>query len=1466
MNKIITCLFVFLFFNTFLFSQEEILSKIPCTPKADKIFSLNELNDLISFRSGKMWGLYDSNEGKIVIPAKFDFIIPGDANKHYVILNEKVGWYDSNGEELLTGGYFRLGEVYNYQDYFIRNDSLIGNYGETDLSNSFSSKKAEFKFYSMDRKNVFAVEVKKNLLVISNSYEDSEGSPLLTVDGGDSVDIEGFSVYGFRETEQKSGIIDISTGEWVVKPEYFAILSIGENFLVKRNVRLGESEVYSELKLMDKGYKIIKDFGYHHQIVWNDENIKLLLPYKEVSGIQLQSTDLVGDSVFGFYHQDKFGIFNTGLLEVIKLPINEFEFISESQDLECNVIKKKLNCKCKFGEFETDEKNLDSIGIYELREGDYTYGYYLRKNDKYYNYEYGKSPKLVDHESLPSLQLAASVSVSGNYLIVNEFLPMGPEPTDPIMVMDEFGEIRDSIAGYDLNGNPIVCYPAAMPSVSSSGVYHLLQRKWIVERKFSKIFSTSTGFSCITERDNDYHVYYSAFDRSGNPIFLDISDSMVFASDNLLKKFIGFSDPFNVELLPVDYRNNIYFWWQPVKLFINGKWGIFEVKSHKWLIVPEYDQISMLYNQTFLVSKNKKLGIISTDGKIIIEPNYNKLESSVNRNIILDDKKVMNGFEYPNSINLSADIYDVNVNKIYNSYLPGLLYYFNAYISENKLFINEHNNNLEEYVIQIYDEYYGSYDSLDADGNPVIGYNGENSTNTRVYDFPSSKWIKFDSVHRIVPANNNYIIQYQNGNLKYADKNLNTVSPSSGIAYSASSLGISELNVQQLIYNSNISIDTLRLTKLNAAIFGLNSGDYSIEKITYDRYLFSNSGKHVLINGSGKIIVDKADEISVSSFEYLNYGEELLNPVFLEVKKENRHFIYNTDGVIVSEVFPVSGSIQRLSKINSAMDKYWFNNGRTLRLANYNGKDIILSPVEWDSVGFCIESVNEKNEKKSFYNCYKGNTSSLMDENGKLYLKLNGNEKVWNAGIRNVVFIESPNGKTKLFEPEKGKYHQFEFSASPKILHTFTIDSLNAEINIVSMKKGNGIEIYLIRKQNGNLSVEKEAVLDYDNIEFATFDKLFIAKRKNDHFLLNGNDKYSSVFDESMKNIFSYGMLQEYVVGFNDGNLSVVDVFDSMRVTEFKVANLDSVFPNYSEEVMYSSAKPALYLYRNGKSGIYDMVTETFLQPDFTTFRIFFYNIWIVDERLYDVQKENFITDKTIKEFISVDYYNYILKMTDGSTMLYSYESQDVKSYPFNVEKQVWNDYYSASLNGKYGLIKFDSSQWILKPEYDTIYSWANKYTETPFPMVAKKSGVTQYMANDFKVQIQGKFDYIEPFTNWDEVTFFSVMSKNKTGIVDKKGKTIIPEIYDQIYSYYDLFYTVDHAIGSDGNEIELVGLTDRKGKVVLPAKYIRITEPEMEGYFCTVKDSSDKVYLVKYKKGKKAKLIEFSPPAEGSN
>ena len=196
-----------------------------------------------------------------------------------------------------------------------------------------------------------------------------------------------------------------------------------------------------------------------------------------------------------------------------------------------------------------------------------------------------------------------------------------------------------------------------------------------------------------------------------------------------------------------------------VTQILDNQYGILLVSGEE-KIKPQYEELSNMFDDYYLVKKNGKYGIINSANEQVLPSEYSKITYKKDADFVVAEKEnVAMGEIYNNKFEKKLDgiVSDINAEKGYIRVYVGNEYkYYNLNFDEKTAVECLQNNNL------LLSKKDGKYGYINRDGNLVIDYTYEDAQELNEYGYAAvkkdGKWGAIDKTGAVV-ANCNYNLQ-----------------------------------------------------------------------------------------------------------------------------------------------------------------------------------------------------------------------------------------------------------------------------------------------------------------------------------------------------------------------------------------------------------------------------------------------------------------------------------------------------------------------------------------------------------------------------------------------------------------------------------------------------------------------------------------------------------------------------------
>lgn len=380
---------------------------------------------------------------------------------------------------------------------------------------------------------------------------------------------------------------------------YFISKQDNKYGVIDKNANIIIENKYTNIIIPNPEKDVFICFENDKSIVLNSKNVELFGEYEKIEPIKLKNvaSALSYEKSILIYKKDgKYGLINFGGKEITKniyasienLQPTEGKFLVSKDnkygviDLNGNVIIKTEYDNIKSDEFYTENEGYLKSGFILLNKtvDGYKYGYINYKGKKILDVDYNEIER-ISKENTKDIYLI--VSENGKYGIVNKSKNIIP---------NEYQEIT-----YEEDLNVFI--------VKKSKKYGAIDitGKIIIDTKYDEI--TANGIYLYAKESNENKV----FDTKGNKVDINFN-KYIYKTDN---------EQFRIS---VTLNNDILYY------------GI-QDKSGTQLVKDEYKYIEYLYDNCFIATDdNGKLGIINSNGRVILEFKYDFLQKLKNDDMI----------------------------------------------------------------------------------------------------------------------------------------------------------------------------------------------------------------------------------------------------------------------------------------------------------------------------------------------------------------------------------------------------------------------------------------------------------------------------------------------------------------------------------------------------------------------------------------------------------------------------------------------------------------------------------------------------------------------------------------------------------------------------------------------------------------------------------------------------------------
>lgn len=497
-------------------------------------------DSLVYFINKKGMGVYSPKERMILLQPIYAFVKKAMFNNavHYLFVQKnKVGLITADNKIVIPAKYNKLGVKEVSQQWLMIYDDQF-------KYNPFHSTGTEF-----DLLNEISLACNDGKIIVNDFVLRDDPVPYRTLIGDifvDSVDAKGKTVYMHYQDKCNSGVFDNTKKVWIMEGKAKVNL-FGQSFLARyRNAKkefIDRLETYA-LDGSPLG-NIPFDLRHSKQSVR-----KLLSSYEPIlvdSVFFSQSESLY----YTFKAKDKFGLYNAERIAIEILPAT-YDFIAKANAFDDYVFVADKNLSGIYSVKEHKEFyppiypqiTLYSMPFMEEEFLTVTCGSDELEFPTYMNITPGYELELKSMTN-PNKRHAGLQAVDGK-MILHDFVPMGPESTEPYHRYLYDGTRIDSVlykngqVYFDENGSPWYVYPPRAPAKIKGSVFDLSQMKWIIPARQSKIQITENLIS--THRYSNDSLYFSCYSLSGKPVFENVKEKEFLENQTYIRQWIGNSN------------------------------------------------------------------------------------------------------------------------------------------------------------------------------------------------------------------------------------------------------------------------------------------------------------------------------------------------------------------------------------------------------------------------------------------------------------------------------------------------------------------------------------------------------------------------------------------------------------------------------------------------------------------------------------------------------------------------------------------------------------------------------------------------------------------------------------------------------------------------------------------------------------------------------------------------------------
>jgi len=386
-----------------------------------------------------------------------------------------------------------------------------------------------------------------------------------------------------------------------------------------------------------------------------------------------------------------------------------------------------------------------------------------------------------------------------------------------------------------------------------------------------------------------------------------------------------------------------------------------------------------------------------------------------------------------------------------------------------------------------------------------------------------------------------------------------------------------------------------------------------------------------------------------------------------------------------------------------------------------------------------------------------------------------------------------------------------------------------------------------VRKGNkwGLINKNNKPITAFEFDEIVSFENTNLMKFKKDAHegLLNEKGKivipavFQTIQYNNEKSFIGKNMEGKYGISSLENKIVLPYLYDNIRPFKnaYKVkkgflvglidAEYNETLPTQYEDIKIAE-KGNWYIYKNKKMGLANAKGEPLIAPEYDTIEIY--------------TKFIEITKNGKKGLLKTDYAPFI-PCEYETIELYSHSFTPEK--PFTIFKQnglkgvfdingkvaipaiyeelenYIKDHFIVKKAGKWGVITTQGNEFI-KIEYDEVY-----------PLYTEKGAYFRLTQNKKEALISSKGEVIIPM-KYDELGHFTldmnlnmgVKQKGKWGFINSKQKMVIKPIYDDVQMFQKIGENAYNVV-KKGN---LYGVIDAKGKTIVPFLYDALNLPQL--------------------------------------
>jgi hypothetical protein len=549
------------------YSQNQGNNPAVCTYK--KQLEVAREGNLCTYLCEKLMGVYDLTLNKVITEPVFQYVQLSPYG-FLGVKNNQVGYYASNGKTIIEPTYTQLGFVWNNVSsnefiFFLNdsikagaavNDAVLGKYVKTTMPYNWSGNQLHNLHCRM-------LEVKNGKVVV-NHYDFTYTNDT-----------------GFEEMPQ-SGLYDIQTAKWSISRLNNYLVSFGNKHIGLVSALTENYPHAFNYRVYDENFKAIDIIADPATHVISVADVKKLLPYSNITNVELRNGPFVQGGLYYFESDGKAGLFQLDYLRVIQPPVYDAIFSPTSTLYMFTVKGNKTGWLDPYSSASVFEPVYDSIWAGGLRDAENTANGILL-NGKWNVLLYKNTIEEVTDSVWKDFRAPyASIRKNGNFVFLEDVTPTF-YATDPLQVM-RGGETVDSV---DAKGNPV--YPAPTPGKNRSGMYDVSRKKWIVPQKYTTI--GVAGMYYYGAVKSGHITLFDLYDATGKAVMPNFSAYMEISSTSIWTNITGYEGAVRTGRVECDTAVNTHTLHNAVYVGVEEGVGVFDLGKMKWIIEPRFMKI-----------------------------------------------------------------------------------------------------------------------------------------------------------------------------------------------------------------------------------------------------------------------------------------------------------------------------------------------------------------------------------------------------------------------------------------------------------------------------------------------------------------------------------------------------------------------------------------------------------------------------------------------------------------------------------------------------------------------------------------------------------------------------------------------------------------------------------------------------------------------------------------------------------